>query len=577
MTRSYRLVFGLALMAMLGCAPSGPQAERDGGGATAHSETPKTLTIGQLNALRAFSSEDFSNTSGGGASLAEIHMNGLVTNDAHGNLEPRLAARIPSLDDGSVSVLPDGRMVTVWNLRPGARWHDGVPFTADDIVFSWQVAAHPDIPMAGSAEVVNALTERVEALDPLTFRVTWKTTYFRALWLGHRDLWPLPRHVLEASLGQRDAFLNHPYWTTDYVHTGPFRLLDFGLGETVVFQRFDDYFLGRPPLDRIVIRVIADPNTLLANFKAGSIDLLAEKTLPLDIAPQLRDEWQQTGAATMVSRQENWRYLWFQFDSRWAHPPELSRDVRIRRALLFGFDRDALREFLFPGFPGTSGDTFMPQNDPRDRIVGRPFARYPYDVARATQELADGGWRRAPDGRVLNATGEPVQIEVRGTPTDAKEVALVAENWRRLGLDIKEEIQPLSVQRDNEAKAKFPGLETRARASGDQIFPSFDGRLHSLAENRWTGANSGHYANPALDRLIDQLYGSIDEREQGLILREMGELLATDLPALPMYYRTVFAVVARGVRALTDDYVGTRGPGEGPGVLSRNAHLWGRD
>ncbi|MBM2811738.1 MAG: hypothetical protein HW416_2497 [Chloroflexi bacterium] len=572
------LVFALPFL--IACAPVGPASSQPGAGTGATAadpaQAPKTLTIGQLSAVKAYALWDFSNTDGGGTALAEIHSNGLVSADASGNLVGQLALRLPSVEDGSIVVLPDGRMRTTWKLRANVKWHDGAPFTADDVVLGWQIITHPELASGGAFVLTNI--DSVQAMDPSTVDITWKSTFFQALLIGFKDLWPSPVHLIgEAFKGDKDIFRSLPYFTTEYVHLGAFRLVDFGLGEQQVFERFDDYFQGRPKLDRIIIRTIPDPNVLLVNLQAGTVDMTSEKTLPLDIAWHLREEWNQNGMGTVVQRQDNWRYMWFQFDPQWARPIEVSQDVRIRRGLLYGLDRDALREFLFPGVLGTGADSFMPAPDPRATAVGQPFARYPYDPARAAQELSDAGWRRAADGSVLNQAGERVPIEVRGVATDTKEVAIIAENWRRLGLDVKETISPLALQRDLEYKSKFSGLEVTARSTGDQIFPRFDSRLHARAENRWGAANNGHYGNPVLDGLIDKLYRTVDRQEQGVVLREMGELMADELPALPTYYRLIFAAVGKGVRAL-DDYAGTGGGGgSGPGLLSRNAHLWDRD
>ncbi|MBM2811379.1 MAG: hypothetical protein HW416_2138 [Chloroflexi bacterium] len=563
----------LTLFMLVGCAPAGPDVAPSGRSEPVGAASPqafKTITIAQLSAVKAFSSDEFSNTSGGGASLSQIHINGLVANGS----EPRIASKLPSFEDGSIVMLPDGQMRTVWKLRPEVTWHDGQPFTADDVVFSWQVAVDPLIPSSGSVKQVANSIERVEALDRGTASITWKNSYFHALELGYRELWPLPRHVLGTAFqGDKEEFLNLAYWSVEYMHLGPFRLVDFGLGERLIFERYDAYFLGQPKVDRIIVQTIPDPNVMLANLKSGAIDIATEKTLPLDVFVQLRNEWRQSDAGVLVERQDNWRYIWFQFDPQWARPIELSQDVRVRRGLLYGLDRDALRDFLLPGFADSSGDSFMPSNDPRAEIVGQPYARYHYDPARAAQELADAGWRRAADGRALNATGDQVQFEVRGDPVDSKETALIADNWRRLGIDITETISPVSLARNAEYKSKFPGAEPRARSTGDQIFASFDSREHSIPQNRWTGTNSGHYSNLALDQLIDRLYRTVDEREQGQVLREMGELMAADLPAIPMYYRTLFAAVGKSIRGLSNDYASTRETGG----MVRNSHLWDRD
>jgi ABC-type transport system substrate-binding protein len=88
-------------------------------------------------------------TSGGWQSLNEIHSNGLVTSDTHSRRPiPRLAAKLPSLEDGSISVLPNGRMRVTYTLRTDVTWQDGAPFTAQDLVFTHTFNADSTLPTA---------------------------------------------------------------------------------------------------------------------------------------------------------------------------------------------------------------------------------------------------------------------------------------------------------------------------------------------------------------------------------------------------------------------------------------------
>jgi peptide/nickel transport system substrate-binding protein len=216
----------------------------------------------------------------------------------------------------------------------------------------------------------------------------------------------------------------------------------------------------------------------------------------------------------------------------------------------------------------------MAARDPRAAIVGQPFARYRYDASEALRLLAEAGWVRGADGRLLRANGEPVQIEVRGENQNyEKEVPILANWWRQLGIEATEFIPTINLSRDREYRATLPAVETTSRGRSEDIFISFDGRLQSTAQNRWQGSNIGHYANPALDALIDQLDATLDPDEQGVALKEMAEIMATDLPALPLYFRPAFVAVRKGIRALADDYPGT----QGVGAVARSAHLWDRD
>ncbi|MBM2813180.1 MAG: nikA, partial [Chloroflexi bacterium] len=183
---------------------------------------------------------------------------------------------------------------------------------------------------------------------------------------------------------------------------------------------------------------------------------------------------------------------------------------------------------------------FVKKSDPRSALVGEPFARYRYDKTRAAQLFAEGGWTRSADGPLMGADGRQVQIETRGgNQTWAQEVALIADYWRQVGIDAQELVPTPALSRDNEFSSTFPGVVIRARSSGDRMLVAFDSRLQATQQNRW-------------DSLIDRLEATVDVRENGAVLLEVGQLFEADLPALPIYFRTAYAAMRKGVKALTD-------------------------
>ncbi|HEY3116384.1 MAG TPA: hypothetical protein VGK54_06560, partial [Chloroflexota bacterium] len=102
-------------------------------------------------------------------------------------------------------------------------------------------------------------------------------------------------------------------------------------------------------------------------------------------------------------------------------------------------------------------------------------------------------------------------------------------------------------------------------------FVTFDGRLGALPENRWSGANFNHYVKQNVDRLIDQLYATVGE-QQGQVIKQMADILAEDVPVLPLYFKTSFVAVRQGVRAMIEDYPAT----VDSGAAARRAYLWDR-
>ncbi|MBM2810058.1 MAG: hypothetical protein HW416_817 [Chloroflexi bacterium] len=573
MATRFASTLGFLVAALVACTPAARPSPSPSGEAGAQPSAepagPKILTIAQQTPKEGFGPWFIS---GPPAPLqwVELHTNFLVTAaDSAGNLEAGLAQQLPSLRDGTMEVLPDGRMRTTWKLRPNVKWHDGRPFTVDDVQFGWQVMTHREIATSPSPTV--RIIESIDAVDPRTMVMTHSTVYFGVLRLGYRDLYPLPKHLLgEAFGGSKEAFMSLPYFSTEYVHTGPFRLREVSPGDQMVFERFDDYYLGRPKLDRVIIRFIAENNAVVSNLLAGAVDLAGE--LPTDISARLRDQWQASGGGGYVlSRQALWRFISIQFHPEWGGPPELQRDVRTRAGLAYATDTEGLRAALFPGYPDTEGDTFLLKGDPREPVVGRPFARYRHDPAQALRQFADAGWRRAPDGRMLDAAGKQVRLQLRAPSSDReKEVSIVAQNWREIGFDAEEELVPAALRRDNEHIVKFPGMEVTGQ--GPEFWNRLDSRGRPTAENRYAGSNAGNYVNPAYDRLIDRLLSTLDDNAAALIVKEMGEIMADDLPGLPLYFAPRTAVALGHVRGV-DEIFGAPG---NMGTISKNAHQWDR-
>jgi peptide/nickel transport system substrate-binding protein len=158
----------------------------------------------------------------------------------------------------------------IFRLRPGVRWHDGQPFTASDVVFTWQTIVDSRTPSPYKADYLDV--ERVEAEDPHTVHVYYRQPYAKALtsWAT----WMLPRHLLEPFVREgriREAPQN---WNAP-VGTGPYRFVSRKAGERIVLVANPDYWEGRPNLSRVVYRVIPSQATTFLELKAKGVDSAA--------------------------------------------------------------------------------------------------------------------------------------------------------------------------------------------------------------------------------------------------------------------------------------------------------------
>jgi ABC-type transport system substrate-binding protein len=310
----------MATLVLSACAPAPTPSSSTGGTtpATSGERIPsrnKTIVIGVSGAVLVMPVAGSNTTAGGWQSANEVYAQGLVTSDRDARRPiPRLATKVPTLDDGSIEILPDGRMKTVYSLRRDATWHDGTPFTSKDLLFSFEYAKDTQVPQL-SIEATT-LMDTAEAPDDYTFVIYWKGPYYQADSVGLRAFWPLPRHLLEQPYHSLDplAFTNLPYWTTAFVHLGPFRLNEFRAGVELEFLANDKYFLGRPKVDRIIVRTYNDQPALYASLLASNVDVIMDNSLEAETGLQLKADWDRTGAGTVYLGTGTTRFLSPQMD-----------------------------------------------------------------------------------------------------------------------------------------------------------------------------------------------------------------------------------------------------------------------
>ena len=566
------LIVGAALV-LAGCAPA--SAPTPGGGApgTSGSGRTKTITIAVSNAVLVLPIAGSNTTAGGWQSVNELYAQGLVTSDHDVRRPvPRLASSVPSLENGSIEVLPDGRMKTTYPLRRDVTWHDGTPFTARDLLFTFELVKDPNVPQL-SLEASTQMAA-VEAPDDYTFIIYWRAPYNQADSVGLRAFWPLPRHLLEQPYRTLDplGFVNHPFWTTEYVHLGPFRLAEFRAGVDLEFTAYDAYFLGRPKVDRVIVRVFNDEIALYSAALAGSVDVLMDNSLGAELGLELKDTWDKSGAGIVYLGTGTTRFLAPQFDPAIQEAPAIL-DPRVRRALMAGIDRAATSEVTQHGHREFAANSLLPPGDRMFEAVKDGFARHVYDPARARSMLGEAGFNPTSDGSVVGSDGQRLAVKLWTTEGGDREIAIIADYLQQVGAVVAEQhVIPGARVRDREYRSRYPVFETSAAGYGDSILNRVDSRQNALPPN-FSGTNRGHYLNPRLDQLIDQYRQSISVPDQERAIRAISDVMAEELPLMLLYFNPTNPAVRKGIKALED----FRGGAEGAqlyGTFTRNAHLW---
>jgi peptide/nickel transport system substrate-binding protein len=555
-------------------APGGRSAA-DGSGSSGGPRGTKSITIGIISTVQAFAMAGTTTTSGGWMSANEVHSQGLITADVQQhNPVGRLAERAPSFDDGTMALLPDGRMRVLYRLRPGVTWQDGAPFTASDMVFSYQLNLDPGLPFV-NRDAIRQM-EVVEAQDDQTLVITFKGPYYLADSLGLRMFWPYPQHLLSDPYNRflasqnAEEFLNQPYFTSDYVNLGPFRVTSFDPGEGVTLEAYPGYFLGRPKLDVVRIRTFGNDNTLLANLLGGSVDMFMDLALRSEMGFQLKERWDSTNQGTVHLIAGYVRMAIPQYRPAMQKEPALL-DPRIRRALYQAIDREALSAGLQDGHGEFAAYSILPPDDRNYPAVRDGLRVLPYEPDRARALLREAGWTPGADGMLRNAAdGRRFQTSLWSTPGADAELAAIADNWRRVGLEVEEVMIPPAFTRNNEYRSSYPGWETTANYA-DSIL----GRLKDPngPETRWAGANRAGYDDPRALPLLDAYYRAMAPPEQHAAIKAISDFVVAELPFLPLMFEADNIGARRGLRAL-EDVPGGAGAGAPFGSYTRNAYLW---
>ena len=354
--------------------------------------------------------------------------------DADGNLVPILAAEIPSFDNGGLA--RDGLSVT-WKLKKGVQWHDGAPFTADDVVFNWEFAADP----ATAATTSGSYKEiKAEKLDSHTVRVRFSkpTPYWADPFVGTVGML-IPKHLFD---GYRGAKSREAPTNLKPVGTGPYRFTDFKPGDMVRGTLNPNYHLpNRPHFDSIEMKGGGDAvSAARAVIQTGEFDYAWNMQVEDEILKRLEAGGKGRAVITQGANIEhipvNVTDPWTEVDGERAsvktkHP--LFSDPAVREAINMLVDRGSVQEHIY-GRTGVATANFL-NNPSRFRS---PNMKWEFNVDKANQLLEAAGWKRGADG-IRAKDGKKLKI-VFQTSINAprqKNQAIVKQACQKAGIDVE--------------------------------------------------------------------------------------------------------------------------------------------
>jgi peptide/nickel transport system substrate-binding protein len=502
-----------------------------------------------------------------GQLVANLVFDPLVGLDDKMTPYPVLAAMIPSPDNGLVKLSGDGgdrRMVVTMPLRQAVTWSDGVPFTADDVVYTWQLMENPQ---SGFVTTVEDKIKSVDKIDDNTVQFTYlSSNEAKALdpdryknqgtdpvvdpmyMFGLYDapaIYPAhklrdvvgddPRHNPQVSALETSAFARNP------VGTGPFLLSSWDPGNALTFtsrgvalpQR-----LGQPAVDSIVFRVMPDKNDSLTALSGGQVQLVASDALDASDGPVLDT---LPGVQAHYTPGSAWEHLTFNLDN-----PILS-NASVRQAIAYALDRDALNTQVMDG----KAEVEDGQVPSWSWAFQSDLQKYAHDPGKANQMLDAAGWARSAADGVRTKGNQRLSLKYWYTPANFRPalVGMIKDQLSQVGIEVVPQSIDSSTLFDVSGSVpqslvsrqfdivEFAWVSTYDPGT-DALFDMASANVPSK-DNGYVGGNYGDYKNPRIDTLLGQLQASVDPSFRAIALHEAQGIWQSDLPVAPLLLRPV--------------------------------------
>jgi peptide/nickel transport system substrate-binding protein len=471
-------------------------------GKEAEIASPNTLTIGLgADAKRLI---PMLATDGASAEISGMIFPGLTKFDKDIKIVGDLAE--------SWDVSPVGMVIT-FHLRKGVKWHDGAPFTSADVLFTYKTIKDPKVATPYSDSLGPIKT--VEAPDDYTVKVTYKEPFAPAL-----EAWGMgiiPKHCLEGKDINTDDFNRHP------IGTGMYKFEQWVTGQKIVLTANDEYYEGRPHIDKYIARIITDTATMFLELKARGIDYMGLE--PLQYARQT-----DTGDFKKYFnklRYPAFAYMYLGFnlkDSRFA-------DKRVRQAISYAIDQKSIIEGALLGLGTPCTGPFPPESWAYNKDV----KGYQYDPERAKTLLAEAGWKDTNGDGILEKDGTPFKFTIliaQGHEDRKKSAEIIQQELKKVGIDIRIDILEWQTYlHEYVLKGNF-----EATILGWNL--SRDPDLYDIWYSKKTGPeqfNFIKYSNPEVDRLLIEGRQTFDMGKRKAIYYQIHQILSDDAACVFLY------------------------------------------
>ncbi len=492
-----RLMIAAVLLFTVSCAPAPPAAAPTAGSSAgqAAGQPVKGGTLAFASPIEPGSMDPRLQNDTAAFRINELVFNGLTTIDQNLEPQPDLAEKIEQPDPTTY----------VFTLRKGVKFHDGSELTAEDVKATYDTMLNPDFKSPRRA-LYDAI-QQVDVVDKYSVKFSLKYP-FSAL-LVFLDHGIVPRALASNPASNLAA---------NPVGTGPFKFGQWIKQDRIELTGFADYFKGAPYIEKFTFRIIPDLNAQVVGVETGEIQLLGNVGPPNARDTKRLLDTPKAGVRVLTTTAPGYTYV----NLNLARP--VLADKNVRQALAYLTDRETIVKTIYAGVSKPGCSPLSPGTWAWDASI----QCITYDVSRAAQLLDAAGWTLGADGKTRSRNGVPLKVSLR-THTADDQRAQVAEflqnSWRSAGIDV--EVQPavqFAALQDLLVKGDYDAIIVGWVSLSDPdraMYRSFQ----SSSPSNW-----GHYANPEVDKLLEQARQVSDRAARKPLYIQAANMVVADAP-----------------------------------------------
>ncbi len=441
-------------------------------------------------------------------------------------LQPTNRSFIPWLAE-SYEVDEENLKIT-FKLRPNLKWHDGMPLTAKDVEFTFNLIINSEYTEKIDRWNLRGFIEYVKATDDRTVEFKLKEPFAPALWYIGILIPILPAHIWSNVDPTTFKNLDNP------VGSGPFKFVKYTPGVSIELEANPDYFMGRPKIDKLVIVLYKSTSSMMLDLQAGNIDTISAATVSPELVPVLLKD-----PNIRIVQRPDLGFIRFLAFNLMKYPFNIRE---FREAVAYAIDKEAIVKTVMLGYADPAADGYVQkiQGIWYNPEIG--YRKQDFDKARSILDSigfkdTDGdGIRETPNGTKLSFT----LLTISGRVEFERTAELISKWLKEIGIEAKVEAQALGTVDQREGVGDFElGLMGVGGLGAEIDFYLFT-RFHSSGAKplgEYAPRNWFRYKNPEMDQLLEAQRRELDLQKRIELIYKIQEIIKRDIPIIPLYVK----------------------------------------